>query len=221
MLSRSGRPFAAVVFGPPARLLVRLGVSADAVTWTGTALTVIAALTLVPSGHLVAAPLVLTVLVILDNLDGQIARMTDTASTWGAFLDSTLDRVADAAIFGSLVWWALTHLDGALAGWTAAAAVVGLAASLVISYAKARAEAVGLSADVGLIERVDRLVVVLAAMLGVGLGLPPIVMTVALWLLAAASVLTVGQRMHTVHRQARIADAARRSGAGAQDGGAS
>lgn len=205
VLSRSARPFAQRAFGPIVRVLVRLGVSADAVTWTGTALTVVAALTLVPAGHLTAGALVLTVLVIFDNLDGQIARLTGTASTWGAFLDSTLDRVADAAIFGALAWWALTHLDPPLAGVTAAAAVASATLALVVSYAKARAEAVGLSADVGLAERVDRLVVVLLAMLLVGLGLPAWVLTAALVLIAVACAVTVGQRMATVHRQAHAA----------------
>ncbi|MFH5823214.1 phosphatidylinositol phosphate synthase [Georgenia sp. AZ-5] len=203
MLSRTGRGFATAVFGPAARLLVRLGVSPDVVTVGGTLATSVAALTLLPGGHLAVGALVLGALVVTDNLDGQMARLTDRVSRWGAFLDSTMDRVADAAIFSGVLLWALDHLDGTLRTWTAAFALACLVLGSVVPYAKARAEGLGMTANVGLAERADRLVVVLVATLLVGLGLPAAVMTAALGLLALASAVTVVQRMRTVYVQAR------------------
>lgn len=203
MLSRTGRGFATAVFGPAARLLVRLGVSPDVVTVGGTLATSVAALTLLPGGHLAVGALVLGALVVTDNLDGQMARLTDRVSRWGAFLDSTMDRVADAAIFSGVLLWALNHLDGTLRTWTAAFALACLVLGGVVPYAKARAEGLGMTANVGLAERADRLVVVLAATLLVGMGLPAAVMTAALGLLALASAVTVVQRMRTVYVQAR------------------
>ncbi|KAE8762827.1 phosphatidylinositol phosphate synthase [Georgenia thermotolerans] len=205
MLSRSGRGFAAAVFGPAARVLVRLGVSPDVVTVGGTAATTVAALTLLPTDHLTAGALVVGALVVADNLDGQMARMMDRVSRWGAFLDSTMDRIADAALFSGLLLWALHHVEGPLGGWTAALALACLVLGGVVPYAKARAEGLGMTANVGLAERADRLVVALVATLLVGLGLPVWVMTVALGLLALASAVTVVQRMRTVYLQARAA----------------
>lgn len=203
MLSTNARGFARAVFGPAARLLVRLGVSPDAVTVTGTVLTSTAALTLLPTGHLAAGALVLGALVVADNLDGQMARLSGTESRWGAFLDSTMDRFADAAIFAGVGVWALRHLDGALGNLTAGLAFVCLVLGAVVPYAKARAESLGMTANVGLAERADRIVVVLVAVLLTGLGLPAQVLTVALALLALASAYTVLQRMRTVYLQAR------------------
>src|SRR5690606_25146364 len=108
--STNARGFAQAVFGPAARLLVRLGVSPDTVTVAGTVLTSTTALTLLPTGHLTVGALVLGVLVLFDNLDGQMARLTGTESRWGAFLDSTMDRLADAAIFAAVAVWSLRHL---------------------------------------------------------------------------------------------------------------
>lgn len=201
VLSRTGRPLGEAVFGPAARLLVRLGVSADAVTVTATVLTITAAVTLLPAGHLAAGALTLGLLVVADNLDGQIARSTGTASDWGAFLDATMDRLADAAIFGALAFWAVFHVPGTAGTITAVAAVACAALAQTVSYAKARAEAQGFTANIGLAERADRLVVTLVATLGVGLGLPTWVLSGALVLLAVASAVTVAQRVLTVRRQ--------------------
>ena len=203
VLSRSGRGFATAVFGPAARLLVRLGVSPDVVTVGGTAAVMAVALTLLPTGHLAVGALVLGALVLADNLDGQMARLLGRSSRWGAFLDSTMDRLADAAIFSGILLWSLRHLDGALGSATTAGALACLVLGGVVPYAKARAEGLGMTANIGLAERADRLVIVLVATLLVGLGLPAGVMTVALALLALASAVTVVQRMRTVYVQSR------------------
>jgi CDP-diacylglycerol--glycerol-3-phosphate 3-phosphatidyltransferase len=128
-----------------------------------------------------------------------MARMSERSSSWGAYLDSTLDRVGDAAIFGGLVLWYAGRGDNMI---MAALALTGLILGSVVSYAKARAEGLGMTANVGIAERADRLVAVLVTTGLVGLGLPEVVLEVVLALLALASLITVVQRMLTVRRQA-------------------
>jgi CDP-diacylglycerol--glycerol-3-phosphate 3-phosphatidyltransferase len=128
-----------------------------------------------------------------------MARLSGRSSTWGAYLDSTLDRVGDSAIFGGLVlWYAGDGDDIAMASLALACLILGS----VVSYAKARAEGLGMTANVGIAERADRLVAVLVTTGLVGLGLPEVVLAVVLALLALASLVTVVQRMVTVRRQA-------------------
>ncbi|PYG02072.1 CDP-diacylglycerol inositol 3-phosphatidyltransferase [Georgenia satyanarayanai] len=199
MLSSKGRVVTNAIFGPVARTLVRAGVSPDTVTVTGTVLTVAVALWLLPSGHFVAGPLAITVVVLIDSVDGLMARMLGRSTRWGAFLDSTLDRVADAAIFSGILLWSI----GAEETWVLGTALACLVLGSVVPYAKARAEGLGMTASGGIAERADRLFVALAAVLAVGLGAPVVVLVVALGLLALASLYTVGQRMAAVHRQTR------------------
>ncbi|MEJ5915844.1 phosphatidylinositol phosphate synthase [Pseudokineococcus sp. 1T1Z-3] len=199
MLSRYARAVMAAVFAPTARALVRRGVSPDVVTVLGTLGVVVSALVLLPAGHLVAGPLVITVFVLSDTLDGAMARELGRTGPWGAFLDSTLDRVGDAAIFLGVALWFLGAGEDATAG---VLALVCLVLGSVVSYAKARAEGLGLSADVGVAARADRLVAVLVATFLVGLGAPTLLMTVTLGVLAVLSAVTVGQRVAVVHRQA-------------------
>src|SRR5690606_22015055 len=116
-------------------------------------------------------------------------------------LDSTMDRFADAAIFAGVGIWALRHVDGAAGDVTAALALSCLVLGSIVLYAKARAASLGMTADGGLAERADRLVVILVAVLLVGLGLPVVILTVALVLLALASAWTVIQRVSAVPRQ--------------------
>ena len=127
-----------------------------------------------------------------------MARMSERSS-WGAYLDSTLDRVGDSAIFGGLVLWYAGHGDDIV---MASLALACLILGSVVSYAKARAEGLGMTANVGIAERADRLVAVLVTTGLVGLGLPEVVLGVVLALLALASLVTVVQRMVTVRRQA-------------------
>lgn len=199
MLSSKGRVVTNAIFGPVARTLVRAGVSPDTVTVTGTVLTVAVALWLLPSGHFVAGPLAITVVVLIDSVDGLMARMLGRSTRWGAFLDSTLDRVADAAIFSGILLWGI----GADEPWVLGTALACLVLGSVVPYAKARAEGLGMTASGGIAERADRLFVALAAVLAVGLGAPVPVLVVALGLLALASLYTVGQRMGSVYRQTR------------------
>jgi CDP-diacylglycerol--glycerol-3-phosphate 3-phosphatidyltransferase len=199
MLNRYARAFFTKVFTPLAKLLVRLGVSPDIVTVIGTLGVCVGALFFYPRGELLIGTLVITAFIFSDTLDGVMARLSGRSSTWGAFLDSTLDRVGDAAIFGGLVlWYAGDGADTVMAGLALACLILGM----VTSYAKARAEGLGMTANVGIAERAERLVVVLVATGFVGWFLPVIVLKVVLSLLAVASLVTVLQRMLTVRRQA-------------------
>ncbi|MDF2706088.1 MAG: CDP-alcohol phosphatidyltransferase family protein [Nonomuraea muscovyensis] len=193
------RPAMTRILTPLGRALVRRGIGPNAVTAIGTLGTVVSALVLFPLGLLTAGALVITVFVLFDLLDGVVARLGGKGgSTWGAFLDSTLDRVADAAIFSGLILFFISRDDVLMA----AVALFCLVAGTLVSYAKARAEGLGLTCDVGLAERPERLVVVLVATFLAGLGVP-YVLPAGMWLLAAASAVTVVQRVVHVHRQTR------------------
>ncbi len=200
MLNRYARAFFTKILGPVAALLVRLGISPDIVTVVGTLGVAAGALVFYPRGEFLAGTLVITVFVFADTLDGIMARSTGRSSNWGAYLDSTLDRVGDAAVFGGLVlWYAGQGDDLAMAALALACLVLGS----VVSYSKARAEGLGMTANVGIAERADRLVAVLAATGLTGLfGLPTVVLGTVLALLALASLVTVVQRILTVRRQA-------------------
>jgi CDP-diacylglycerol---glycerol-3-phosphate 3-phosphatidyltransferase len=196
------RSFMTTLWTPLADLLIRRGVSPDAVTITGTVGVVVMALWLLPTGHLLAGALMIAVFTLTDSLDGVMARRAGRSGPWGAFLDSTLDRFADAAIFSGLVLWFIGRGDDR------AAAVLALACLVlgsVVPYARARAEGLGMTASIGIAERADRLLLVLVGTFLVGLGLPVAVLTVVLALLAVASAVTVGQRVATVHRQSQVA----------------
>ncbi len=131
-----------------------------------------------------------------DLLDGAMARMTGRAGPWGAYLDSTLDRVADGAIFGSLAYWFASQAD--LPG--VAGAVLALVGALVVSYARARAEGVGAEASVGIAERAERILVVAVALLAAGLGYP-VALVWAVWIVAVLTWITVLQRIWHVRGQ--------------------
>ncbi|TVS89624.1 phosphatidylinositol phosphate synthase [Mycobacterium helveticum] len=182
---------------PAARAMLRLGLTPDAVTILGAVVSVTAALTLFPMGKLFVGTLVIWFFVMFDMLDGAMARERGGGTRFGAVLDATCDRVSDGAVFGGLLWWAAFGLHDRL---LVAATSICLVGSQVISYIKARAEASGLRGDGGLIERPERLIIVLV---GAGVSDFPFVawppaLPVAMWLLAVASVLTCVQRLHTV-----------------------
>ncbi len=194
-------------WAPPARFLVRRGVSPDAVTIVGTVVVSALALTLLPTGHLLLGAVLIGLFALADSLDGVMARVSGRTGPWGAFLDSTLDRVSDGAVFVGITLWFVLHPQIPYATWGTVAALACLALGSVVPYARARAESVGATAAVGIAERTDRLVVALAAVGFTQVGLPDLVAVVALTLLAVASAVTVGQRVATVRRQL-AADAA-------------
>lgn len=199
MLNKYARALFAAIFTPVAALLVRLKVSPDAVTIVGTLGVAGGALIGYPLGQLFWGTVVITFFVFSDIIDGLMARMLGRSGPWGAFLDSTLDRVGDGAVFAGIVIWFYT---GGNNHFIAAMALTCLVLGSIVSYAKARAEGLGMTANVGIAERSDRLVVVLVATGLVGLGIPEAVLAVVLVLLAAASLVTIFQRVGTVRRQA-------------------
>ena len=196
MLSILGRASVSKVTLPIGRGLLRTGLTPDGMTLIGTVATIAAALTLFPMGHLFWGTIVIWLFVMFDMLDGAMARARGGGTRFGAVLDATCDRIADGAIFAGLAWWcAVTEPHDLLL----VATLICLVTSQVISYAKARAEASGLYGDGGLIERPDRLIIVLVGSGLTGLGLDWAI-HVAMWLLAAGSVITVGQRMWSISR---------------------
>jgi len=193
------RPAVGRFWAPVVRGLVKLGVTADAVTLTGTLGAVASAVFLIGNGELFWGAFAVTVFVLLDMLDGALARARGGGSVYGAVLDSTGDRAADAAIFGALVWWYSGEGDNRM---LVLLALLCLVLGVLTSYVKARAEGMGLSADVGIVERTERLILVLVGTGFTGLGIPYAV-HVALWVLLAGSAVTVLQRMTAVHRESR------------------
>ncbi|TDP41440.1 phosphatidylinositol phosphate synthase [Nocardia ignorata] len=201
MLSFFGRQTFAKATAPLGKALVKTGLTPDAMTLIGTAATIVAAVTLFPSGHLFWGTMVIWLFVMFDMLDGAMARARGGGTKYGAVLDATCDRVADGAIFAGLAWWAVHHEHSKQ---LFVATLIVLVTSQVISYAKARAEASGLSADGGIIERPDRLVIVLvgAGLTGIGghwgIGWLTWAVYVAMWVLAVLSTVTVFQRVLAV-----------------------
>jgi len=184
---------------PLGRWLVRIGITPDAVTVAGTVGSVAAALVFLPRGQLFFGTLGVTVFVLFDLVDGAMARAKGKGTPFGAVLDSTCDRIADGALFAALTWWALGIGQARVLG---VAALICLVAGQLISYIKARAEGAGLRVVGGLVERAERLILALVGTGLAGLGVP-YALDVGLWVLAAASVWTVGQRLAEERRSAR------------------
>jgi CDP-diacylglycerol--glycerol-3-phosphate 3-phosphatidyltransferase len=179
---------------PTARTLLRLGVSPNVVTIAGTVGVLIGALGFGARGHLVWGTVIVTASALTDILDGTMARMRGDQGRFGALLDSSMDRISDGAVFGAVVYYFAMRDDpwGGLV-----AALLCLVLGQVVSYVKARAESVGLDADVGVAERSERLIIVGIGGLISGIGgdgfdwgLPA-----ALWVLALLSFVTVVQRL--------------------------
>jgi phosphatidylglycerophosphate synthase len=181
---------------PSAKLLLRLHISPDAVTVVGTLGAVSCAMLFIARGNFVFGVLGVIVFAVADLLDGTMARIKGTSGPWGNFLDASLDRVADGAIFGSVAFWAASEDQM----WLAAGTLIALVAGQVTSYAKARAEAVGAEANVGLVERAERLIAILAALFLSGVGVPW-VLDITVWALAILGVFTVIQRVVHVRKQ--------------------
>ncbi|MCL1801436.1 MAG: CDP-alcohol phosphatidyltransferase family protein [Promicromonosporaceae bacterium] len=226
MLAKLLRPVVTAVFTPLAKLLSRIGITADMVTILGTVATTVLALWLIPTGHLFLGALLIGIFALLDSVDGLLARMQGTTGPWGAFLDSTLDRISDGAIFTGITLWFAFRLvvlapdylvvqsDGPLGvgsslfvnpGWYVVLNLWGLCAALaclvlggVIPYARARAGSLGVDAHSGFFERATRLVFALVPLGFVQFGLPVIVLVIALSVLAVGSLITVFQRMAEV-----------------------
>jgi CDP-diacylglycerol---glycerol-3-phosphate 3-phosphatidyltransferase len=213
MLNRFARAFLTRLLTPVARLLLGLRISPDVVTIVGTIGVCVGGLSFYPRGELFWGTIIIAFFALSDSLDGIMARSSGRASVWGAFLDSTLDRVGDASVFGGLVLYFAADSGGDNLA-IAAAALTSLVLGSVVSYARARAEGLGMRADVGIAERADRLVIVLLGAGLVGLGAPEMLLLIVLLLLAAASLVTVVQRVLAVRSQvlASVEDSGGRDG---------
>jgi CDP-diacylglycerol---glycerol-3-phosphate 3-phosphatidyltransferase len=193
------RPAVGRVLDPIAGALARTPLTPNAVTIIGTLGVSGAALWLFPVGEMFPGAMTCTIFVLLDMLDGALARAKGTSGKWGAFLDSTLDRVADAAIFTGLAWWFLRGGHNLVLGGVS---LFCLASGALVSYVKARAEGLGLPCANGLVERPERMLISLIAVGVSGLGVPYI-LPIGLWGLAAGSAVTLWQRMRSVYLAAQ------------------
>lgn len=199
MLNKYARSFFTSLFTPLATLLLKWKVSPDTVTVVGTLGVAGGALVFYPLGQLFWGTVFITLFVFSDVVDGIMARIQGRSGSWGNFLDSTLDRMADGALFaGVAIWFFLGGSNSAIA----VAALACLVLGMIVSYARAKAESLGFTANVGIAERAERLVSVLVVTGLTGLGLPEVVLLAVLVLLALASIVTIVQRIMTVRVQA-------------------
>ena len=200
------RQFWTNIWAPLANLFIRWGISPNTVTFVGTVGVTFGAVFFFPRGQLLAGVLFITAFVFSDIMDGYMARLTGQTTKFGSFWDSTLDRIGDAAIFGGLAMYYVgpRHHNESLV----ALAIYCLSMGSVTSYARAKAESLGLQAKVGIAERSDRLVFVLVTtgiadlinVLGGGEDWL-IAVPIILGLLAVANTITVYQRVRVVHQQ--------------------
>lgn len=205
MLNIHARDAVSRALVPLGSRLAHAGVTPNAITVFGTLGAVVSAIVCFPRGWFFAGTLLIWGFVMLDIVDGAVARAGAGGSKFGAVLDSTSDRVADAAVFATIGWYYAMRGER----WMLLAALLCLVLGSLTSYIRARAEAAGLTATVGIAERAERLIIVLV---GTGLtGLPgyhvPFVLAIALWVLVAASTITVTQRLATVWTQSRAVQA--------------
>lgn len=202
MLGIHARPQINRVAEPVARKMAALGITPDALTVVGTIGVSGGALGFYPRGHFFVGTLVITAFVFSDLMDGAVARVRGTSGPWGAFLDSTLDRVGDGAVFGALALW---YAGRGNSTTLCAVALYDLVAGAVTSYSKARAESLGMTANVGIAERSERLIAVLVLTGLSGIFHVGVLRAIALWGLAGATTITVVQRIVEVRRQAKPA----------------
>lgn len=191
--------------GPVARALIRGGVHPNTITTLGT-LVVIGSGVAFGLGEVRLAGVLLLVSGLFDILDGQVARQGGKTTTFGAFYDSTLDRVGEGAVFTGLIFYFLSGpLAADMKARAIAACLVALVASFLVSYARARAEALGVENKVGIAARAERILLLgfPAMVLGAGPGRPGIVLFWIVTVLAIVSAITVVQRVAHVARVAR------------------
>lgn len=203
MIGKYLRPGITKVINPIARGLLKIGVTPNMMTIFGTVLNVTLAIVLIAiTEHVTIGAILLGLTVFVDLIDGAMARQIGHGTPYGAVLDATLDRIADGAVIGSILWWEINNRPDDT--WLLITTIVTLVFSEVISYAKARAEASGIPVNNGLIERPERLIIGLVGIGFTGIGLyfdvqwMTYFINAAMWILAIGSIITVGQRLHVV-----------------------
>jgi len=189
------------ILAPVVRLAIALHLTPNTITVIGLLITIVAAV-LVANGMLLLGAAVLTAGSLLDAVDGALARAQGGGTAFGSFLDSTLDRAGEATLFIGIGVWMLSTL--ASPTWPMLALMLALAGSFLVSYSHARAQGIGLAANVGLAPRTERLVIVIAGVALAGLGLE-IGLIGAVVIIAALTVATVIQRIWHVWRLSEAA----------------
>jgi phosphatidylinositol phosphate synthase len=202
------RPGITRLLTPVGQALARTPITPNMITVIGTVGVSASALTLFPIGELFPGAAIATFFVLTDMLDGLLARLKGSSGPWGAFLDSTMDRVGDAAVFGGITIWFIRNPGDHL---LAVVSLFCLACGMCVSYVKARAQSLGLKCDVGLIERPERMLIGLTSIGVSGLGVPYI-LPIGMWALAAGSLFTFYQRMRAVYQDAKSQDAKSKGG---------
>ena len=195
MLSARLKPAVTRFISPVASMALRLGITPNAVTWTGAVAVVAAALYFYPKGEFFIGTLIICIMALSDLFDGTMARISHKGSSkWGGFLDSTIDRITDSAILVGVSIYLINNDDS-----LAIVVMVTLVTGILVPYIRAKAECFGIECSGGIAERTERLIISLAAIGFSGLGVPYI-MTIGMWLLAVLGTYTVVQRMLIVKR---------------------
>lgn len=195
MISAKIKPAVTRVITPVASLALRLGITPNAVTWVGAIAVVTAALYFYPKGEFVAGTIVISLAALSDLFDGTMARISKAgSSSWGGFLDSTIDRITDSAILVGISIFLIQGDDQ-----LAPVVLITLLTGMLVPYVRAKAESLGIQCSGGIAERTERLIIALTAIGFEGLGVP-YSLAIGMWLLALLGTFTVIQRMIIVRR---------------------
>jgi len=195
MLQRSLRDPVAKIIAPLVKTLIKLGISANMISTIGGLGSVFCAVYFFPKGEFFLGVICVAAFVLFDLFDGAVARASNKGvSKWGALLDSTLDRLSDAAIFVGALLYFIDKTDRLVPVIT-----VATCASFMVSYIKARAESLGIECNGGLAERSERLIIALTAFGLHGLGVD-YAMAIGIWVLAIISIFTMIQRLMIVYK---------------------
>ena len=195
MLSARLKPAVTRVITPVASLALRLGITPNAVTWTGAIAVVASAMYFYPKGQFFIGTVVICIMALSDLFDGTMARISQKGSSrWGGFLDSTIDRITDSAILVGVSIYLINNDD-----LLAIVVMVTLVTGMLVPYIRAKAESFAIQCSGGIAERTERLIISLAAIGFDGLGIP-YVLSFGMWLLAILGAYTVVQRMLIVKR---------------------
>ncbi len=189
---------------PVADWLVRRRINPNTITTVGTACSVAGGI-IYATGHIRTGGWVLGLTALFDVLDGTVARRTNRSTVFGAFYDSTLDRVADGAVLAGLAFFYATSARYG-SPIMVAVCLAGILGSFLTSYVRARAEGLGIDAKVGMMQRPERVVLLTAPQAFFGLALDGLVLAGIVVLLTVTSWVTVVQRMQAVHRATRDGD---------------
>lgn len=195
MASSAMKPLVTRAITPVAKFFLLIGLTPNAVTALGALFSVVTTFILIPTGHFFAASIIVSIFMLSDLFDGTMARISSKGpSKWGAFLDSTLDRISDSALLVATAIYLANNHDRL--AWVAASAVVF---GILVPYTRSKAEGLNIECNKGFAERTERLIIALIAIGFHGLG-APYVLAIGFWFLALISAATTFQRLLIVKR---------------------